>query len=368
MKIVHFADLHLDSAFAWCGATGKAARQRRQALRDVLRAITRLSQDTNADALFCGGDLYEHERATHDTAAFLRQTFADLHPMPVYIAPGNHDWYGPQSIYATEEWSENVHIFSEPHLRPIALAPGITLWGAAHCAPANTGNFLVDFSVGGPGVHIALFHGSEDAWFAEQEEGKQPHAPFDAAELPRAGIHHAFLGHYHRPRDGERHTYPGNPDPLQFGEDGPRAPVIAEIAPDGSVTRERRSVAVTRVHDIALDVTGCETREQVRDALHKQTSGLNGVVRLTVRGDMQESVDVSEPVLHEALNYIFDAAQIRSEGLRPAYNFEAIRAEPTVRGQFVSDVLDAGLPPDEERRVLTTGLRALDGRNDLEVL
>ena len=83
---------------------------------------------------------------------------------------------------------------------------------------------------------------------------------------------------------------------------------------------------------------------------------------------MQESVDISEPVLHEALNDIFDAAQIRSEGLRPAYNFEAIRAEPTVRGQFVSDVLDAGLPPDEERRVLTTGLRALDGRNDLEVL
>ncbi len=368
MKIVHFADLHLDAAFAWCGAVGKAARQRRQALREVFRAITRLSRDINADALFCGGDLYEHERATRDTAAFLRQTFADLHPIRVYIAPGNHDWYGPQSIYATEEWSENVHIFSEPHLQPVALAPGITLWGAAHCAPANTSNFLTDFSVDGPGVHIALFHGSENAWFGEQEEGKQPHAPFDAADIPRAGIHHAFLGHYHRPKDAERHTYPGNPDPLQFGEDGSRAPVIAEIAPDGSITRERRVVAVTRVHDIALDVTGCETQQQVRDALSKRISGLDGVVRLTVSGDMEKSVDVSESFLREALQDTFDAAQIRSEGLRPAYDFEVIRAEPTVRGQFVSDVLDAGLSPDEERRVLTTGLRALEGRSDLEVL
>jgi hypothetical protein len=28
----------------------------------------------------------------------------------------------------------------------------------------------------------------------------------------------------------------------------------------------------------------------------------------------------------------------------------------------------AAMPPDEERRVITAGLRALDGRDDLEVL
>ena len=69
MKIVHFADLHLDSAFAWLGAAGDAARRRRQALRDVLRAIVKLARDEQADALFCGGDLYEGERAKQDTAA-----------------------------------------------------------------------------------------------------------------------------------------------------------------------------------------------------------------------------------------------------------------------------------------------------------
>ena len=57
MKIVHFADLHLDSAFAWLGATGEAARRRRQALRGVLRAIANIARDEQADALFCGGDL-----------------------------------------------------------------------------------------------------------------------------------------------------------------------------------------------------------------------------------------------------------------------------------------------------------------------
>ena len=57
MKIVHFADLHLDSAFAWLGAAGEAARRRRQTLRDVLHAIANIARDEQADGLLCGGDL-----------------------------------------------------------------------------------------------------------------------------------------------------------------------------------------------------------------------------------------------------------------------------------------------------------------------
>ena len=367
MKVVHFADLHLDSPFAWCGATGDAARRRRQALRDTLRAVVNLTREVNADALFCGGDLYEHDRATPDTAAFLRQTFAELDPIRVYIAPGNHDYYGPQSWYAAGEWSSNVHIFAEPRLQPVALADGVTLWGAAHCAPANTDNFLKGFSVEGPGAHIALFHGAERSWLGEQGEGKLPHAPFDAADIENAGLHHAFIGHYHRPKDAERHTYPGNPDPLQFGEEGQRGPVVATISPDGSVNRERRSIAVTSVYDLTLDVTGCTSQQDVRNALSERVEGLSGIVRLTIEGEIAPSLDLQESPLHDVLRS-FDAVQVRWGSLRPGYDIEAIRQEPTVRGQFVNDVLGAGLPPDEERRILVTGLRALGGRDDLEVL
>ena len=50
-----------------------------------------------------------------------------------------------------------------------------------------------------------------------------------------------------------------------------------------------------------------------------------------------------------------------------AYDLEVIAQERTVRGQFVRDVLDFGFSAGEQRRVLVTGLRALDGRDDLEV-
>ena len=367
MKIVHFADLHLDAHFAWTGASGDAARRRRQALRDALGRIAELVRETEADALFCGGDLYENDRVAPDTAEFLRETFAELDPVDVFLAPGNHDWYGPQSLYALVEWSPNVYVFKEPRLQPVRIDNDLTLWGGAHCVPANTGNFLEGFRADGPGAHIALFHGSERSWLSAQGNDKQPHAPFDASDVERAALEHAFLGHYHQPRDAARHTYPGNPEPLAFGETGERGAVIATIDA-GEILRERRRVADGTVHDLSLDITGCATREQVRDRLDKAVAGLSGLVRLTVSGEIDSRVELNENELRDILLSRFEAARIRRGELRAGYNLDAIRQENTVRGQFVNDVLDSDLPGDEQRRVLMTGLRALDGRDDLEVM
>ena len=367
MKIVHFADLHLDAAFAWCGASGDVARRRRQALRDTLNNIIEIVREVDAGALFCAGDLYEHDRVTPDTGAFLRKTFAELDPVRVYIAPGNHDWYGPESLYATQVWSKNVYIFKKPQLDQVELADNISLWGAAHCQPANTPDFVRGSRISDEGIHIALFHGAERAWFSEQGSGKGLHAPFEGEEIARAGFRHAFLGHYHRPKLAEYHTYPGNPDPLKFGENGRRGPVVVTISPDGSIRRERRSASITSIHDLTLDVTGCTHREEVRRRLGRLIEGRVGVVRLEISGDLDPSLDLRENVLRDVLGEQFDAFQIGTGDLRPAYDFDAIKREPTVRGQFVRDVLEAELEPDETRRVLITGLRALDGRNDLEV-
>ena len=367
VKIVLFSDLHLDSTFVWAGASGDAARRRRQALRETLLEIVKLVKTEQADALFCGGDLYEHEHAGPDTGEFLRQAFASLQPTRVYIAPGNHDWYGPDSLYSLVHWSTNVHIFKDPLLQPVTLVAGVTLWGGAHCAPANTNNFLNDFRAQGPGIHIALFHGSERSWFHEQGEGKVAHAPFDTAQIRQSRLDHAFLGHYHRPKDAEHHTYPGNPDPLAFGEEGDRGAVVATVDSTAHIMRKRHKVAQTAVYDIEVDISGYTTQQQIRDHILERVDGLSGFARLTVRGNIAPEVSFSEGDLRDAMG-TFDAVQIRQGELRAGYDFDALRLEPTVRGQFVADVLDAGLEPTEERRVLIAGLRALEGRRDLEVL
>ena len=365
-RILHFADLHLDSVFAWAG---EAANIRRENLRETLRNIAHLAQDLNCDALLSGGDLYEHERVTPDTAEFLRATFAALDPMPVFLAPGNHDWYGPDSLYVSVDWSPNVHVFREPRFTSVPLADGLTLWGAAHQAPANTDNFLDGFCVRGRGTHIGLFHGAEKSWLTQQGEGKAPHAPFDAADIEMAGFAHAFLGHYHRPRDAARHTYPGNPR-------------SARIRRRRSARRGDRHHWSGREHHLRGAARSqlprrrisCSNSLAVRVG---RTPAIDSLTRPRVRRALRESPlrerwprvwTSANPDLIQSLD-CFQAVQVRRGQIHAAYDIETLGKELTVRGQFVRDVTSAGLSSDEERRVLMTGPagRLRDGE-DLEVL
>jgi len=364
LKLLLFSDLHLDRAFRWAGE--RAARKRRQALRDTLLRIVQLAEDEHVDAVLCGGDLYEHERFSADTGEFLRSAFERLASISVYVAPGNHDWYGRDSLYRQVRWTPNVHVFSTDRLEPVKLDDGLTLWGAAHCAPANTDGFLEAARVSGQGVHLGLFHGSEITFLYAQGDEKVPHAPFRAEQIARAGLSHAFLGHFHKAQDAERFTYPGNPDPLEFGEDGDRGAVIATVAKDGSVIRERRRVAVSEVHDFKVDVTGCASQQDVRELLSAQLGGLLGAVRITLDGELGPEAELSLPDLRDIAPHL-DGLVVRPGALRVGYDIDRIAVEETVAGQFVREVRASGLPVDLVDRVLVTGLRAFEGRSDLEV-
>ena len=367
MRFVVFADVHLDASFAWTGAERGVARRWRADLRRSLLNIVELAVDRRADGLLCAGDLYEHARFTPDTQAFLTKTFAELAPLQVFLAPGNHDWFGPSSLYETGGWSPNVHVFGSPELEPHELADGLTLWGGAHLGPANTGGFVKDFRVDRSGVNLALFHGSELSWLHNEEGSKVPHAPFKAEEIEASGLTHAFVGHLHTPRLAALHTYPGNPNPLAFGETGDRGAVVVDVSADGTVSREVVQVAVTQMHEREVEVTGCASRNDVIARVRDALAGLDGIARVDLVGDLQSEIDLRVEDIKAETG--LDAVLIRTDRAQVAYDFDAIAGEGnTVRARFVRDVLDApGVDPAERRRILVTGLRALDGRKDLEV-
>src|SRR6266511_2429765 len=139
MRIALIADVHLDSAFALFSPA--RSRERRHAIEAAFQSALAHAAEASVDAIFIAGDLYEHDRVLPNTGEFLRSAFAEVAPVPIFVAPGNHDWYGPESLYARLEWSPNTHVFREDHLQPLELKDGLTLWGAGHCAPANTEGF-----------------------------------------------------------------------------------------------------------------------------------------------------------------------------------------------------------------------------------
>ncbi len=141
--------------------------------------------------------------------------------------------------------------------------------------------------------------------------------------------------------------------------------VIAAVAADGTLARERRSVAVSQVHDLVVTLDGCHHVDDVLQRVAMAITGLSGSVRLTLSGEIPAELPV-DPRAIVGLGAHLDGLVVRTNQLQPAYDLEAISAETTVRGQFARDAQQIA-DDDRRRKVLITGLRALEGRGDLEV-
>ena len=120
MKLLHASDFHLDSPFDSLPPDKSA--QRRRELREVPARLARLAKDEGVDLVLLPGDLLDGERVYPETLRALAGALEEM-AVPVFIAPGNHDWYHDKSPYAVTRWPDNVYIFTRSELQSVPL-PG----------------------------------------------------------------------------------------------------------------------------------------------------------------------------------------------------------------------------------------------------
>ena len=97
IKILHSADLHLDSPFQ--GLTAGKAAIRRGEQRQLLSALGILAREEKVDIVLLAGDLLDSGNTYYETGEELARCLGQLE-MPVFISPGNHDYYSDKCPYA----------------------------------------------------------------------------------------------------------------------------------------------------------------------------------------------------------------------------------------------------------------------------
>lgn len=368
-RVLHFADLHLDRSFAGLHMAPSEAAKRREELRAALRRIVDLALELDVDALTVGGDLYEQESATRDTANFIAGEFAKLAPKPVLVAPGNHDPYVPDGLYWQLDWPQNVHIFKTMTWDTFRVAENLTIWGAGHSGPVIRDNLLRELKVKGPSANVALFHGSDIsvAW------GDKPsHAPFERDDIERSGVDFALLGHYHgmrlRPEGTPRYGYPGSPEPLDFSEEGPHY-VLSLATEQGVVSVEPRQINEVSYETRTVDVTGMTTSDHIRQAI-KVLAGDQipspAITRITLIGQAEPQLDLDHGSLLGACAEYFRYLDLVDK-TDPPFDLDEIRDESTTRGAFVKMIEQRLAQAQESEReslehALQYGLQAFAGQ------
>ena len=86
IKLLHAADLHLDSPFSGLSPEQAAARRKEQ--RELPAKLAELCRIHGCDALLLAGDVFDGESVAPETVEALLAAFAAC-PCPVFLAPGN---------------------------------------------------------------------------------------------------------------------------------------------------------------------------------------------------------------------------------------------------------------------------------------
>ena len=362
LKILHAADLHLDSPFEALPA-GKAAIRRKEQ-RELLAALAELAVREQVDLVLLSGDLLDSDNTYRETGEDLVRCLRSI-PAPVFIAPGNHDYYSPKSPYARLKLPENVHVFrtGTPQGFPLHTL-GVMVYGAAftekHAAP-----LLRDFSA-------PKREGMRNLLCIHGEVGVRDslYDPISEEELARSGVDYAALGHIHkasglRKAGNTWYSWPGCPEGRGFDETGEKTVNLVELKGE-SCTLRTVSIAQRRYEELEIDVTGTEPLLAIHTSLPDDT--VCDVYRLTLTGEAETAPDLNH--LHQNLDELFFELQLRDETRLRRSLWEAAE-EDTLRGLFLrrlQEKLREARTEEEKRRIEQAarwGLAALDNAEEV---
>jgi DNA repair exonuclease SbcCD nuclease subunit len=385
MKFVQFSDVHLDSTIS--GALNLPSQKRETLQRELRTAVRRacdLAIKHSADLILIPGDLFDYESLDEETSSFLVQTFAEVGPIKIFIAPGNHDSLRPRNPYLDITglgWPKNVHIFTSQEFQTVYLSDvGCSVTGIAHAHRGITDRLStlaerMNISERA-NISILLLHGSRDGYRPSEKENV---LPFSDDELLALGFTYAALGHYHSfaqitDASGRiRAAYSGCIQGRALDETGEKYVLLGCIDSDGKVELERFEVAERRVLAVEVSVTDAKDNEaifeRIRSGIESVSARPQDIVHVSLTGVLSKSVALDISKLESIEDYFH--VTVSSSGVEPDYNLEELArksAASPVKSAFVRRMLELSnqaASPEEKRVVrdaIYYGLQALEGR------
>jgi DNA repair exonuclease SbcCD nuclease subunit len=266
LKIVHAADLHIDSPLRGLDRyEGAPTARLRGATRRALENLVALCIDERVDVLLLAGDVFDGSWKDYSTGLFFASQMARLREakIPVVLVRGNHD--AASSVVKALRLPENVHELGsrKPETRLFEHV-GIAVHGQSFSQRVTTEDLAARYPDRVPGVfNVGILHTSIDG-----REGHEPYAPTSIETMRSKGYDYWALGHVHAREivaTDPYIVYPGNLQGRHARETGPKGASVVHVG-DGVVTSvEHRALDVCRWEVAEVDVSAATDLLEVVD-------------------------------------------------------------------------------------------------------
>lgn len=370
MKIMHLADFHLDSAFS--GFSKEAADERRRELRDCFVRALGIARERGVELVLIAGDLFDTPFGSAATRGAVFEAIRNVN-CPVVIAPGNHDHYSKNGIYADKNLPENAYVFTSGELGRFDFDElGVSVIGYAFTSDRYESNPLAaEVPTSSENVNILCAH-------AEIGTGFSKYAPISANAIARCGFSYAALGHVHIPAapvtaGATLIAYTGFPQGRSFDELGTGGAYIVEI--DAHTKRaeivERVELSKFTYEIETVDVTSlsndADVIAEMEKVIESRGYGRNTALRIKLTGAVPSDYAIDEERLAESpISFKLGLLQVKNHTVAN-FDLDHLKGDITIKGELYRQLLPALESADENERqeaslALKFALAALDKR------
>lgn len=364
MKIVHAADLHVDSPLRGLDRYDGAPVERlRGATRRALENLVALCIDGRADALLLAGDVFDGTWKDYSTGLFFAAQMSRLREagIPVVLVRGNHD--AMSSVAKALRLPDNVHELSAKKASTFELpnAP-LAVHGQSFSERITSEDLAAKYPERIRGVfNVGLLHTSIDG-----REGHAPYAPTSVEIMRGKGYDYWALGHVHAREIVSKEpyiVYPGNLQGRHARETGTKGASVI-LVEDGVVRSiEHRALDVVRWDAVHVDVSAAsgasDAIELVRDAVGARSTAAEGRIlaaRVTITGATRANAAIRSDTDHFVSELRSVANDTLGEGVwlekvrihtRTQLDLERIRDEASAVGHLARRLLAMKTDPAE---------------------
>ncbi len=263
---IHTADIHLDSPLKGLEAHEDApVEEIRGATRRAFDNLIDLAIEEQVAFVLIAGDLYDGDWKDYNTGLYFagRMGRLDKAGIKVFIVSGNHD--AASNTTKTMPLPDNVTIFTHKGPQSISLDElGVIIHGQSYSKKATTDNLAAGYPQHDTDYfNIGLLHTSLTG-----RENHENYAPCSLGELKSKGYDYWALGHVHKREvvsEDPIIIFPGNIQGRHIKETGSKGATLVTVE-DGRITDlEMRELDVLQWAICDVDLSDCETTENVYD-------------------------------------------------------------------------------------------------------